>query len=261
MAGITITVLGLGEAGRLYAGGLSTAGATVKGYDPYTDARGAGIDQHEDLAAALNGSAVVLSLVGAAAAETVAARSAGHLHPESVYADLNTASPATKAGIARRLTRDDVSFADVAVLAPVPRAGHRTPLLASGPGADALAGLLGPLGVPIASIGGVAGDAAARKLLRSVFMKGLAALVLEATAAGEAAGHGDWLHGQMAAELGPGGADLIERLATGTRAHAERRRHEVQDALDYLRELESPHWITGATLAWISSLTEEGTAK
>ena len=53
-----ITVLGLGEAGQLYARGLMEAGATVRGYDPFVDARGAGIAQSDDLAVALELSVV-----------------------------------------------------------------------------------------------------------------------------------------------------------------------------------------------------------
>jgi hypothetical protein len=62
--------------------------------------------------------------------------------------------------------------------------GHQVPLLASGPGAAAIAGLLRPLGAPVEVLDGPPGAAMGRKLLRSVFMKGLASVVCEAVAAG-----------------------------------------------------------------------------
>ena len=68
----TIAILGLGEAGRRYAGGLSEAGADVRGYDPHHELGDPAIRQCADLAEALAGADVVLSLVGASAAASVA---------------------------------------------------------------------------------------------------------------------------------------------------------------------------------------------
>ncbi len=81
----------------------------------------------------------------------------------------------------------------MALLGPVPARGLRTPALASGDGAHAFADALGPLGMPVEVVSPTAGDAATLKLLRSVFMKGLAAAAIESTAGAEAAGHAEWL--------------------------------------------------------------------
>ena len=62
----------------------------------------------------------------------------------------------------------------------------------------------GPFGVPIEVLDGGAGEAARLRLLRSVFMKGLAALVIEGVGAARAVGAEEWLRDQMAGELGPG---------------------------------------------------------
>jgi len=53
-------------------------------------------------------------------------------------------------------------------------------MLASGGGAARYAGMLNPLGADIEVLDGPAGLAATRKLLRSVFYKGMAAAVVEA---------------------------------------------------------------------------------
>ena len=74
--------------------------------------------------------------------------------------------------------------------------GLRTPALASGPGASAFAAALGPLGMPVEVVSEAPGDAATLKLLRSVFMKGLAAAAIESHRAADAAGHADWLDEQ-----------------------------------------------------------------
>ncbi|MFZ3453803.1 DUF1932 domain-containing protein [Arthrobacter sp. 7Tela_A1] len=254
----TATVLGLGEAGRIYAAGLAAAGFRVLGYDPYADARAEGVDQRSTLHEALAGSDVVISLVGAAAAEAVAADALELAPPSAVYADFNTASPLAKKAMAAAAQVLGIRFADVAVLAPVPRSGIRTPLLASGDGAEAAVELFSRLGVPIEFIGAEAGDAAARKLVRSIFMKGLAALVIETAQVGDTAGVGDWIRKQMAAELGPDGEALLERLFSGTAAHAPRRRHEVQDALDYAREVGARSPMAEGTLDWLAWIEANG---
>ncbi|KQV06495.1 NAD(P)-binding domain-containing protein [Leifsonia sp. Root112D2] len=251
---ITLTVLGLGEAGTLYATGLSEAGAVVRGYDPFVDTANPLFTQSTALAEAVENADVVISLVGADAAAGVAAEALPRLSAGTVFADFNTSSPAAKQTLARAAAAAGIPFVDVAVLAPVPRSGSGTSLMASGPGSERFRDLVAPLGVPVEAIPGEAGVAAARKLLRSVFMKGLASVVLESVAAGRAADDEDWIRDQMAQELGPHGADLVERLVTGSHAHAARRAHEVQDDLDYVHSLGTPSWMTEGTLAWLSSL-------
>jgi len=175
----------------------------------------------------------------------------------AVYADFNTASPQLKEQIEALAVGHGVSMADVAVLAPVPRAGHRTELLASGSGAPLLVELLEPFGVPITVIGGPVGEAARLKLLRSVFMKGLAALVVESIGAARAVGAESWLQDQISHELGSGGPELVARLIEGTYAHAVRREHEVQDALAALEAAGQPADMTRATLAWFERIVHE----
>src|SRR4029450_11444234 len=104
----------------------------------------------------------------------------------SVYADLSTSSP----GVKRRLadiaaTAAGVGFVDVALRAPVPGNGPCPPALAAGGAADAFAATMRPLGMPVEVVGPEPGQAATRKLLRSIVMKGLAQLLIEAMAAAE----------------------------------------------------------------------------
>lgn len=253
----TITILGLGEAGRLYARGLRDAGAEVSGYDPFVDASGHGIRQLSDLADALRGADVVLSLVGSRVAADVADAATGHMPSGAIYADLNTASPETKLEISRTMASRGVAMVDVAVLAPVPRAAQRTPLLVSGSAGRTFADLLSPFGVPIEVVSDRVGEAARLKLLRSVFMKGLATLVIEGLGAARASGSEEWLRGQMASELGPDGGALVDRLVAGTYDHAERREHEVRDALEVLEAAGQSADMTRATLVWFERILAE----
>lgn len=254
-----IAVLGLGEAGQLYAKGLTQAGATVRGYDPFVDAEG--IDQVDSLRSVVDAADVVISLVGAGVCLQVAEDVIPLLPRAAVYADFNTAGPGVKAQLAAVASEHGVGMADVAVMAPVPRAGSKTPLLASGEGAEDFARVFRALEAPVEIVAGPVGAAAGRKLLRSVFMKGLAGLVLECEAAGEAADCSDWLLAEIATELGPQGGEFVDRLLVGSRQHAQRRRHEVEDALKFLRDLGTESWMTQGTLKWISSLVPSGNAE
>lgn len=255
-----IAVLGLGEAGRLYAYGLARAGAEVRGYDPAAsldpaELAGAGVTRTGRLADAVAGADLVISLVGARSAENVAEEAMGA--SSALFADFNTAAPDVKERIAALGARRGVAVTDVAVLAPAYRAAERTPLLASGPGAAELARLLHPFGVPVETVDADAGAAARLKLLRSVFMKGLAAVVLESLGAAESAGEAPWLRAQIATELGPDGDALVSRLLAGTYTHAERREHEVRDALAALEAAGQPSDMTRGTLAWFTRILDE----
>ncbi|WP_345751631.1 DUF1932 domain-containing protein [Microbacterium rhizophilus] len=85
-------------------------------------------------------------------------------------------------------------------------------------------------------------------------MKGLAALVIEGLEAARATGAEDWLRAQIADELGADGDDVVERLVAGTYKHAERREHEMRDALGVLADAGTPDDMTRATHAWLARI-------
>jgi 3-hydroxyisobutyrate dehydrogenase-like beta-hydroxyacid dehydrogenase len=95
------------------------------------------------------------------------------------------------------------------------------------------------------------GDAATLKLLRSVFMKGIAAAAIESLEAAEAAGRRDWLEGQLAAVLGE---PLLRRLVEGSRRHAARRVDELEAARDLLLTLGIEPRIATASAAVLAAL-------
>ncbi len=220
-------MLGLGEAGGRLAADLVDAGLEVTGYDPVPNSAPHRVTQAADPVSAVSRAAAVLSLTTASTALAAAESALPGLMTDALYADLNTASPALKRDVAALVAGAGARFADVALLGPVPVSGLGTPALASGPGAQAFADVLGPLGMPVEVVSDQAGDAATLKLLRSVFMKGLAASALESLRAAEAAGHARWLEGEIAAVLGE---PLLERLVEGSRRHAVRRVDEMQAA-------------------------------
>jgi 3-hydroxyisobutyrate dehydrogenase-like beta-hydroxyacid dehydrogenase len=253
-----MAVLGLGEAGSIYARGLAERGAEVVGFDPVQPEAPTGVIRVSSVGDAVDGAELVLSLVGASAAAAALAEALPRMSSTAVFADLNTGAPEQKRGLASRAVAAGIPFADVAVMAPVPRAGIQTELLASGDGAETAVDALGGYGVPIRVVGTAAGDAAALKLVRSVFMKGLAGLVFETLAAADKIGATAEVRAQIATELGGDGDALVQRLLDGTRQHAARREHEMLDARGLLDDLGTPTWMTEGTLAWLRSLQAGG---
>lgn len=249
---VKVAVLGLGEAGARYAADLATAGWQVASFDPQEGvATPPGVRRAPDIADAISQAELVLSLTGGSAALHVSISAAPFLAAGSCYADMNTTAPDIKRDVAAALVSSGAAVADVAVLSAVPSYGVRTPLMASGPGAVAVAGALRSAGAPVEVLDGQVGQAAGRKLLRSIFMKGLASLTLEALAAGRAAGCEPWLREQIAGELGNQGQAKVDRLIHGSRLHAERRLHEMHAARRTLDEYGVPAHMCDGAIAWL----------
>ena len=231
MAPLTVALLGLGEAGSILAGDLVAAGASVRGFDPVNADEIAGVDRAADPRAAVDGSDVVLSVTAASAALEAAgecrrrpARRPGLRRPQRVgrraqarggrggRADRRRSSPTSRSWASSRAT------------------GCARRRSRPAPGRRPSPSHLGPLGMPVEVLDGEPGAAAARKLLRSVFMKGLAASCLESLRAARAAGCEDWMREEIEAVLAGADAALLERLVTGSARHATRRIGEVADA-------------------------------
>jgi 3-hydroxyisobutyrate dehydrogenase-like beta-hydroxyacid dehydrogenase len=171
-----VAVIGLGEAGTLYASGFAARGWEVAGFDPADNITPPGVTRFAKVADAVAGADLVLSLTGGKAALPAAAALAPALPASALFADLNAGSAALKKKIAQVIaTESGAAFADVSVVGSVPTHGAQTPLVVSGAGADRAAGYFASIGTPVENIAGAPGDASRRKLLRSSFMKGLGA--------------------------------------------------------------------------------------
>jgi len=231
-----IAVLGFGEAGSLIARDLVAAGAVVRGFDPAVPAPSGVTDTGSDAEAAA-GADLVLSVNSAKEAVAAFAAALDAMGPGAVWADLNTAAPGIKQRLAEMGRARGVPVTDIAMMAPVPGRGLRVPMLASGDAAGQVARRLGAYGADVEVLDGPAGLAASKKLLRSVFYKGMAASIVEALEAARAAGHEDWLREHIADELAKSDASTLDRIVTGTRQHAVRRGAEMEAAAQMLTEL------------------------
>lgn len=249
----------MGEAGSLISADLATAGVEVHGFDPAGVATPERVRRHEDPRRAAIGSEMIIAVTASVDSPLAMSQTWDVVEPGTLYADLATSSPSVKQRLAAKAAGRDVSFADVALMAPVPGRGLATPALASGPGAQGLAESLNPLGARVEAIEGDAGAAAERKLMRSVVTKGLAALVSESTAAGRATGQEDWLWDHIVELLTTADEVFLRRLVAGTETHSERRLAEMEAVAGFLTDLGVPSEMTAGTIEYLSRATQSRT--
>jgi 3-hydroxyisobutyrate dehydrogenase-like beta-hydroxyacid dehydrogenase len=187
----SIVFVGVGElACALGAGMSASADVELLGYSrPRADraaaqaqrdrADAAGIRMCETLAEAVGASATVVAAVPMEGAADVAHAAAAHLRPGSVYVDTAPLHPDAKFALAQMFGQRDIAYVDAAVLGTVAADGAGVRIVAAGPGAERWSRLANELGLNVTVLGGPPGQGARLKLLRSVYMKGRDALVME----------------------------------------------------------------------------------
>jgi 3-hydroxyisobutyrate dehydrogenase-like beta-hydroxyacid dehydrogenase len=255
---LRVTVFGLGEAGSLIAAHLAETGIDVHGYDPAPVQTPAGITRHETPGSSVAGSLMVLAVTAAVDAEGAMTQALEKLEDGTVYADLSTAHPGLKEDLASTALSGGLAFVDVALMGTVPGNGLATPSFASGPGAARYAAIVNEAGGNVQVLGDNPGDAAARKLLRSVFTKGLTALLIEAIEAAGVRGDAGWLRQHLVELMTDADETLLDRFISGTPKHIDRRIAEMESARDLLASLAVPAPMTTATVDSLQRIRSEG---
>lgn len=252
----TVGLLGAGEAGRAFGAGLAAqAGVRVVAFDVAfeTGSRfaadpspaaardavaAAGIEPLAGPAEVAQASDVLFSFVTAGVAVEVARAVAPHLTTRHLVADANSASPDLMAEVAAIVEASGARFADVAVMAAVPPHGHRVPLLVSGEGAATLDDWGSGLGLRIERLDGPAGAASCVKMLRSLLVKGVEALILQTGRAAASYGVLDRVLDSMTDLPFDDWRTLADYLLDRTAVHGERRGHELTEVAATLCSLD-----------------------
>jgi len=228
-----LTVLGLGEAGSLIAKGLSEQGIEVVGFDP-AKLKQPVVELRESAELAVADADVVFSINSATVSIKLAQQVAAHLKPGALYCDLNTGTPSLKRRLAEIVPEG--SFVDVAVMKPVPGLAEKVPLSIAGAGAAKFQELLAPYDLDITYVSEVPGEAAARKLVRSIVAKGMAALIIDTLWAAKELGLEDWAIEEIKNEFDNSSSATVQRYLNGTAQHAKRRSVEMSDVVEMLSD-------------------------
>jgi len=243
-----VTFIGFGEAGQAIAAGLRDTGIDrIAAWDIlFPESAGAHLKQAGESAGvriassagdAARDTDLIISAVTAASSVDAAVSVAPHLSGNPYYLDINSVSPGRKQETAK-LLGERARYVDVAVIAAIHPARHRTPLLLCGPHAEEISPLLHELDMQFSVVGPGIGSAAAIKMIRSVMIKGIEALTLECFLAASRAG----VLEDVTASLKNNYPTLdwariadynLERMAS----HGERRAAEMEESAATLREL------------------------
>jgi 3-hydroxyisobutyrate dehydrogenase-like beta-hydroxyacid dehydrogenase len=268
----TLAVIGFGEVGQCFAAAFAgdlalpvPLALRVGDIEPpgprrarlQRAAEGHGVRLEDGPGSWLGDADLVLSAVTGDRAVEAAGAAAPFLRPGAVYLDVNTAPKGTMAEVARVIGQR-ATVIDCAILGLIASSGARAPLLLSGSDADVMTAFLNDRGCRARSIGGIVGDASGVKLLRSVVMKGLEALVIEAFVAAERQG----LRTQVVdalEDLGQTPAETtITNLLTTHLRHARRRSVEIDEVRGMLSEAGCPSRMMDAAAAVFERSLDSG---
>jgi len=245
---LRVAFVGFGEVAAAFGAALAARGAQVCAYDVRARPAAAQV-AFLPLAQALEGASLVLSTVTTSVALEAARQCAPHLVAGQTYVDLNATDPAVKLDIERVIAPTGAAFVEGAILGAVGVSGAKTEILLGGPHARGAERVLArELGLNARFYSDTVGRASMFKMLRSVFSKGLEALLIEFLVAGERAGIRDDLWREVTALMA--GHPFEKTAENWVRSHAtahERRYHEVKQVAGVLRQLGLEPVMTAAT--------------
>ncbi|MBT8355391.1 MAG: DUF1932 domain-containing protein [Desulfofustis sp.] len=210
----------------------------------------------------IDSAGIIISCVPGAFALKVAEEAALHLKSHHLFVDVNTTSPKTMGLVYEALRESGSTFVDVAMMGAVPAFLHRVPCLASGTGAQMFKSCMEPYGMDITWVGEEPGQATAIKMLRSVFMKGLLALLIETLGATHRYGVDKIVLESLARTMAKN--DFLgivrQQLAKGV-ISAERMTHEMEAVVQTLVEMGAPATMSAATRVTLRRCSDLGLAE
>ena len=244
-----VALIGYGEVGRILAEDLRAQGVVVTAYDRKLDATDSmarplrehaarfGVTLAASHADAVRAAGLVISAVTASQAVPVAQACAGAMPPGAYFLDFNSASPGAKISAAGLVNAAGGRYVEGAVMTTLPPYRIQVPLLLGGPDAAALEPLLLGLGFAPRIVSAQLGVASATKMCRSILIKGLEALVIEAYTTARHYGVEEAVIASLV-ETYPGidwekqGAYLFQRVIE----HGRRRSEEVREVAVTVRD-------------------------
>jgi len=266
-----VGLVGYGEVGRILAEDLRKDGVKVSAYD--IKLGGEHAKPLEDHAAAINVSLAsshtdladradfIVSAVTASQAVPVAQACAAAVKKGAWFLDFNSASPGAKQRAAKLIDGAGARYVEGAVMTSVPPYRIKVPLLLGGPGAAELAPLVNDLGFNAKVASDKLGVASATKMCRSIMIKGMEAMVIEAFTTARAYGVEDQVLASLK-ETFPGidwekqGAYFFQRVIE----HGRRRAEEVREVAETVREAGLTPWSaqgTAARQAFVADLADQ----
>lgn len=199
---------------------------------------------------------VFVAVPGAKALETAKGLKT-FLKDSTLYVDVSASAPTVKQSIWEEIKDTGASFVDAAMLGSLPLYKNKVPTLISGNGCDLCLNLMQPHGMNLEKVSDTPGDATGIKFVRSIFMKGLPALLVEVLEAASTMKVDHLVLKSLADTMNACTFEqTLNRLVTGSAIHAERRAHEMKDVISMLEGINVEPTMSKATaerLTWLAS--------
>jgi len=258
MALIKIGFIGFGEVASIFSKEMSCKGAEIRIYDVLISQKG-GLEtikkrmlndniQISSLEEVITKSDYILSTVPSQFAKSVAKNCVGYLRPKKVYIDLNSTSPFIKIEVSKIIQSAKADFVEGAILGAVGVTGSKTRILVTGEKGKEVAEVFNKLGMNVSYYSPEIGKASMFKMLRSIFSKGLEALILECLIAGKKAGIEKDLWDDITDFMSKKPFDQIAAnwIQTHVVAH-ERRYYEISQVVETMKKIGVEPIVTSGT--------------
>ena len=257
---LRVGIAGFGEVGRAFAEGYRAQGLTdLIAFDPAAShplhgdriresARLADVQLVDSPALLASRVDVILAAVPGSASEQLF-DSCELDASVQCYADFSTSTAAIKRHLAQKAESVGVAYVDAAIVGPVSLLQHRVPIMISGGGARLFSSLFSQYEMDLQYVSDRAGDAIAIKLIRSIFTKGLGAVLWETVLAADKAGVLDPVLDSIVSSMSASTFDdHVNRALCETAFHAERRAVEAGSSAEQVAALGVDPMLTRATV-------------
>ncbi len=198
---------------------------------------------------------VIIAAVPGSKALQAAMESASVLDEHKIYVDVSTSSPKTKKKIADIVHKMNARFVDGALMGGLTLLQHKVPALVSGSGSDQFIRLMSPYHMSLQKVSDVPGDAIAIKLVRSIYMKGIATLVVEMLETASTLDVAPLVIESISETMDSKPfEEMMNFLVNASAIHAERQAHEMNDVMEMMQEIDVEPIMTNATKKRLQSL-------
>ena len=261
-------LVGYGEIGSTLGQGLRDAGLQqIFSYDkyafdgPFADliqsrAKTAGVTLVRSNKELADAAELIFSVTPGSASLESSDAFAPVLHSRHTFLDFASATPKVKYGVAERLSKTGALLGDGSIMG-TPKNGYSMLMLSSGPAGQRVIDLLNPWGMNIEYAGELLGTASGTKILRSVLIKGIEALIDEMLLAARFYGLDEAVLASASKTLTRPFMDTVESLTPSGVIHSKRRTEEVEMAAAAVQDAGIEPIMTNATAArlrWKDSL-------
>ena len=265
---MTIGIIGLGEVGSCYSSGLAEQGLSILGYDlllrqPEFAAkeercRKAGVEFTSGNEELVRRSDWVFAITTCAQTVETATIAAEFLRPGQIYVDFNSSIPSVKEEARAVVEATGADFCDACSVNTPLTYGLQNKIVMAGKRAGEVADYLNAHKMNIRNMGPEIGKAAAYKVIRSIYMKGTEALMLETIAAAQKQGILDEVIDSIVGLMEDDFRKTISILVRAGTVHSERRAHEVGDVAIMLDQMGLDNTMASAAYKKLRWYTEMG---